>query len=192
VGVKIGMGHRTGGRILYQFTLTQQESHLWFPRTAKDYNFRYPLYHVRNWTPLLCWARFRSRLNVSPRSLTVHCGIRFHAAHIPFAKSSIVAQPEELNLWEVTGPNDRILAEIKLFNHVTWYSYLSQFSSNKAKSIIFTSLNTTVLWQILVRIQQNIVSIIKPDLTPKNITRVRLGFIGGRNSSEPPSHLCEY
>jgi hypothetical protein len=46
---------------------------------------------------------------------------------------------------------------------------ISQFSSNEAKSIIFISFNTLVLWQILVRIYQNTVSIIRPDLTRKTL-----------------------
>jgi hypothetical protein len=41
-------------------------------------------------------------------------------------------------------------------NHLTVWHYLhiSQFSSNKGKSIIFVSVNTIVSWQILVRIQR--------------------------------------
>jgi hypothetical protein len=41
-------------------------------------------------------------------------------------------------------------------NHsIVWHDiHISRFSSNKANSIIFISLNTIVLWQILIRIQQ--------------------------------------
>jgi hypothetical protein len=55
---------------------------------------------------------------------------------------------------EVARPNDRILAENKPFDNMTWYSSLFQLSSNNAKLIMFISFNTIVLWQILVRIQQ--------------------------------------